>query len=184
MMNKPSKVLYDAPWVQAAIGRLCDVLFAMRDYFEGTAIVGIRTRGAVLAGRIAEEVRRRTGARPPLGALDITLYRDDLYSTRHLPAVRSTDIAFNVDGTKILLVDDVLYTGRTVRAALDELADFGRPRWIQLAVLVDRGRHELPIRADYAAAQIDVPDSQFVRVHLAEVDGVDEVVLIDKGYKE
>lgn len=182
-MAERSKVLYDAAWVQAAIGRLCNSLFAKPDYFEGTAIVGIRTRGAVLAGRIAEEVRRRTGTSLPLGALDITLYRDDLYATRHLPAVRSTDIPFDIDDRKILLVDDVLYTGRTVRAALDELADFGRPRWIQLAVLLDRGRHELPICADYAAAEIDVPESQFVRVHLTEVDGIDEVVLIDRGCK-
>src|SRR5436190_11543852 len=144
---------------------------------EELALVGIRTRGVPLAKRLAEIIRGINGHSIPTGALDITLYRDDLM--RHAigaqPVIRSTDIPFSIDDRRILLVDDVLYTGRTIRAALDALIEFGRPRLIQLVVLVDRGHRELPIKADYVGKNIPTSPSQSVQVRLAEIDGRDEV---------
>jgi len=179
-MNQSAKQMHDAAWVERAVVTLVEKILGQFKSFEEIAIVGVRTRGAVLATRIADEVSRRTGVSPALGAVDITLYRDDLHSTRRIPAVRGTDIPFNIENTKILLVDDVLYTGRTIRAALDELVDFGRPEWIKLAVLIDRECRELPIRADFVAQQVDAPPEQFVRLHLKETDGKDEVVIIQE----
>jgi pyrimidine operon attenuation protein/uracil phosphoribosyltransferase len=144
---------------------------------EGLALVGIRTRGVPLARRLAATIRSINQLEVPTGALDITLYRDDLM--RHAigvqPVVRSTDIPFSIDDKRILLVDDVLYTGRTIRAALDALIEFGRPKAIQLIVLVDRGHRELPIKADYVGKNLPTSDSQSVQVHLLEIDGRDEV---------
>jgi pyrimidine operon attenuation protein/uracil phosphoribosyltransferase len=141
------------------------------------AFVGVRTRGVTLARRIVKTVSEIAGEPVPAGALDITLYRDDLM--RHpvgpQPLVRSTDIPFSIDDRRILLVDDVLYTGRTVRAALDALIDFGRPRVIQLVVLVDRGHRELPIKADYVGKNVPTSLKQSVQVRLAEDDGHDLV---------
>jgi pyrimidine operon attenuation protein/uracil phosphoribosyltransferase len=144
---------------------------------EGVCLVGIRTRGVPIARRVAAELKGITGVEVPTGALDITLYRDDLMGSaagQH-PVVRSTDIPFNLEGKHVLLVDDVLYTGRTIRAALDALIDFGRPRTIQLVVLVDRGHRELPIRADYVGRNVPTSQKESVQVHLAEIDGRDEV---------
>jgi len=179
-MTQRNKQMFDATWVGEAVQTLIGQLLEQPDLLEDAAIIGIRTRGATLANRIAEQVSRQTGQQPPLGALDITLYRDDLNSARAVPAVRATQIPFNVEGKKILLVDDVLYTGRTIRAALDELIDFGRPRWIRLAVLIDRGCRELPVCADYAAHRVSVPPEHFLRVHFGEVDGADEVIIIER----
>lgn len=140
-------------------------------------LVGIRTRGVPIAKRIASILKDITGTDVPTGVLDITLYRDDLM--RHdvgvQPLVRSTDIPFNLEGKHVLLVDDVLFTGRTIRAALDALIDFGRPRTIQLVVLVDRGHRELPIRADYVGRNLPTSRKESVQVHLVEIDGRDEV---------
>jgi len=141
-------------------------------------LVGIRTRGVPIAKRLAQLLRDiRGGDEVPTGALDITLYRDDLmrHAVGPQPVVRKTEIPFSIDDKRILLVDDVLYTGRTIRAALDALIDFGRPKAIQLVVLVDRGHRELPIKADYVGKNLPTSPSQSVQVHLVEVDGRDEV---------
>jgi pyrimidine operon attenuation protein/uracil phosphoribosyltransferase len=141
------------------------------------AFVGIRTRGVPLARRLAGIVREISGQDVPTGALDITLYRDDLmrHAVGAQPVVRSTDIPFSIDDRRILLVDDVLYTGRTIRAALDALIEFGRPKAIQLVVLVDRGHRELPIKADYVGKNLPTSPAESVQVRLAEIDGRDEV---------
>jgi pyrimidine operon attenuation protein/uracil phosphoribosyltransferase len=141
------------------------------------ALVGIRTRGVPIAKRLAHQLSDISKIDVPTGALDITLYRDDLM--RHVvgpqPVIKRTEIPFSIDDKRILLVDDVLYTGRTIRAALDALIDFGRPRSIQLVVLVDRGHRELPIKADYVGKNLPTSLSQSVQVHLTEIDGRDEV---------
>jgi pyrimidine operon attenuation protein/uracil phosphoribosyltransferase len=148
------------------------------------ALIGIRTRGVPLARRLAASVREITGVDVPVGMLDITLYRDDLmrHAVGPQPVVRLTDIPFSIDDRRILLVDDVLFTGRTIRAALDALIDFGRPRAIQLVVMVDRGHRELPIKADYVGKNLPTSLSQSVRVRLEEIDGLDEVVLQETSH--
>ena len=148
---------------------------------DDIALVGIRRRGVPIAERIADILASITGHTVETGALDITLYRDDLMrdAVAPQPLLRETDIQFSIDDRRILLVDDVLYTGRTIRAALDALIDFGRPRSIQLVVLVDRGHRELPIKADYVGKNIPTSLAQSVQVRLVEEDGVDEVVLSD-----
>jgi pyrimidine operon attenuation protein/uracil phosphoribosyltransferase len=139
----------------------------------------LRSRGVPLARRLAALLREATGTLPPVGALDITLYRDDLMgaSVGIAPMVRKTEIPFSIDGRTIVLVDDVLYTGRTTRAALDALTDFGRPKSIQLVVLVDRGHRELPIKADYVGKNVPTSRQESVQVRLRELDGADEVLL-------
>jgi pyrimidine operon attenuation protein/uracil phosphoribosyltransferase len=147
---------------------------------EELALVGIRTRGVPLAKRLARAIHEINGHEIPTGALDITLYRDDLMRTAvgAQPVIRKTEIPFSIDNKSILLVDDVLYTGRTIRAALDALIEFGRPRVIQLVVLVDRGHRELPIKADYVGKNLPTSQTQSVQVHLMEVDGRDEVEIV------
>ncbi|MGE5527592.1 MAG: bifunctional pyr operon transcriptional regulator/uracil phosphoribosyltransferase PyrR [Patescibacteria group bacterium] len=140
-------------------------------------LVGIRTRGVPLAQRLADLIREHEGADVPVGVLDITFYRDDLSLLSPQPVVHRTEIPFHVTGKKIVLVDDVLYTGRTVRAALDALMDLGRPEMIQLAVLIDRGHRELPIRADYAGKNVPTSKREVVHVRLSETDGEDRVVI-------
>jgi pyrimidine operon attenuation protein/uracil phosphoribosyltransferase len=147
------------------------------------ALVGVRTRGVHIAKRLAASLKEITGQDVPTGALDITLYRDDLMrqAVGPQPLVRMTEIPFSIDDRKILLVDDVLYTGRTTRAALDALIDFGRPKAIQLVVLVDRGHRELPIKADYVGKNLPTSPGESVRVRLQETDSRDEVVLQQEG---
>jgi pyrimidine operon attenuation protein/uracil phosphoribosyltransferase len=145
---------------------------------ETLAIVGIRRGGVHLAARLGEDLARRLGHRSPTGTLDIALYRDDLSARGVAPVVGPTDIRFPLEGKTVLLVDDVLYTGRTVRAALDELVDFGRPRRVWLAVLVDRGGHELPIAADFAGATLAVAEQQDVQVTLREDGAAEDAVVI------
>jgi pyrimidine operon attenuation protein/uracil phosphoribosyltransferase len=147
---------------------------------EDLALIGIRTRGVPLAKRIATALREIHGEEVRTGALDITLYRDDLmrHAVGAQPVIRRTEIPFSIDEQRILLVDDVLYTGRTIRAALDALLEFGRPRSIQLIVLVDRGHRELPIKADYVGKNLPTSSSQSVQVRLLEIDGRDEVEVV------
>jgi pyrimidine operon attenuation protein/uracil phosphoribosyltransferase len=169
----------DADRMSRALTRLAHEILARNRGLDEIALVGIRRRGVPLARRIARALREINGDEVPTGALDITLYRDDLM--RHpvgpQPVVRRTEIPFSIDERKILLVDDVLYTGRTIRAALDALIDFGRPRAIQLIVLVDRGHRELPIKADYVGKNLPTSSKQSVQVRLQEIDGADEVVI-------
>lgn len=151
---------------------------------EDLVIIGIRTRGAYLATRISEKIREIEGVEVPTGFLDITLYRDDFRTRLKQPAVEVTNIPFKIDEKNIVLVDDVLYTGRTIRSALDALMDFGRPAMILLAVLVDRGHRELPIRPDFVGKNIPTSIGEEVKVYMKEVDETDKVLLIEEPNNE
>ena len=169
----------DADRMARALTRIAHEILERNRGTSDLALVGIRTRGVPLARRIAHSLKDINRAEVPTGALDITLYRDDLmrHAVGPQPLVRRTEIPFSIDDKRILLVDDVLYTGRTIRSALDALIDFGRPRSIQLIVLVDRGHRELPIKADYVGKNLPTSLKQSVQVRLQEIDGDDEVVL-------
>ena len=150
---------------------------------EGLALVGIRRGGVPLAERLRAEIGKATGSSPPLGTLDIALYRDDLSHRGVAPVVGPTDFRFRLEGRTIVLADDVLYTGRTIRAALDELVDFGRPRRVWLAVLVDRGGRELPIAADFSGVRFDVPEGDDVQVRWRENGAAEDSVVVREGRK-
>ena len=145
---------------------------------ESLAIVGIKTRGEFLAKRIAKKIEEVEDITLPIGSLDITLYRDDLIGKLDQPEFKGTDILFDITDKNVILIDDVLFTGRTIRAALDELIDLGRPETIQLAVLVDRGHRQLPIKADYVGKNVPTSPGESIRVHMKEVDGEDAVLLM------
>jgi pyrimidine operon attenuation protein/uracil phosphoribosyltransferase len=168
----------DADRMSRTLSRIAHEILERNRGLEEMALIGIRARGVPIAARLAQHLKDLAGVAVPTGSLDITLYRDDLgrhTTSRSQPVIRRTDIPFSLDDRLILLVDDVLYTGRTIRAALDALIDFGRPRAIQLIVLIDRGHRELPIRADYVGRNIPTSRQQSVQVRLAEIDGRDEV---------
>jgi pyrimidine operon attenuation protein/uracil phosphoribosyltransferase len=167
----------DADRMARSLARIAHEIVERNRGVDELALVGIRTRGVPLAKRLAVAILEINGHEVPTGALDITLYRDDLmrHAVGPQPLVRRTEIPFSIDDKRILLVDDVLYTGRTIRAALDALIDFGRPKSIQLVVMVDRGHRELPIKADYVGKNFPTSLSQSVQVHLLEIDGRDEV---------
>jgi pyrimidine operon attenuation protein / uracil phosphoribosyltransferase len=169
----------DADRMSRALTRIAHEILERNRGLDDIALVGIRTRGVPIARRLGQLLRDINGDHVPVGALDITLYRDDLMRSPvgPQPLVRRTEIAFSIDDRRILLVDDVLYTGRTIRAALDALIDFGRPRAIQLVVLVDRGHRELPIKADYVGKNVPTSLRESVQVRLQEIDGVDETVI-------
>ena len=169
--------IMDADGIRRALIRIAHEITEKNKGVENVAIVGIRTRGVPLAARIAEEVKKIEGVAVPTGSLDITLYRDDLTSMGYNPVIHGTEIDFDITGKNIVLVDDVLYTGRTIRAALDALIDMGRPKSIQLAVLIDRGHRELPIRADYAGKNVPTSRKETVEVALEEEGRMDEVIL-------
>jgi pyrimidine operon attenuation protein/uracil phosphoribosyltransferase len=170
--------ILDGSSIDRALTRIAHEIVEGATPDERLGLVGIRTRGLPLAFRLAGKVGEIRGDVPPTGALDINLYRDDLERITDHPVLRKTDIPFEVDGARIVLVDDVLYTGRTIRAALDGLVDLGRPARIELAVLVDRGHRELPIRADYVGKNLPTAREEQVEVRLGEVDGQDEVLLV------
>ena len=176
-------VVMDAERISRTLTRIAHEIVERNKGVEGLALVGIRTRGVPLARRVARTLREIAGADVPTGALDITLYRDDLmrHAVGPQPVVRRTEIPFSIDDRKIMLVDDVLYTGRTIRAALDALIDFGRPKAIQLICLVDRGHRELPIKADYVGKNLPTSLRESVQVRLQEIDGQDEVLLEGSG---
>src|SRR4051812_42289354 len=174
-------VVMDADRIGRTLTRIAHEIVERNKGVEDLALVGVRTRGVHIARRLARTLKEITGDDVPTGALDITLYRDDLmrHTVGPQPLVRRTEIPFSIDNRRILLVDDVLYTGRTVRAALDALIDFGRPAAIQLIVLVDRGHRELPIKADYVGKNLPTSPKQSVQVRLQEIDGADEVLIND-----
>lgn len=176
-MSNPSVIL-DAKAVARTVSRMADEILERNDGGERLMLVGIQRRGVQIAERIADVIKQREGTDVPRGALDITLYRDDLQTVGPRPVVGQTHLPGDVDGQVVVIVDDVLFTGRTIRAALDELADFGRPSRIMLAVLVDRGGRELPIHADVVGKKISVPPGGRVDVFVPALDGRDEVVLV------
>ena len=169
----------DADRMGRTLTRIAHEILERNRGVEELGLVGIRTRGVPIARRLARAIAEINKHDVPTGALDITLYRDDLmrHAVGPQPVIRRTEIPFSIDNKKILLVDDVLYTGRTTRAALDALIDFGRPKGIQLIVLVDRGHRELPIKADYVGKNLPTSPEESVQVRLLEIDGQDEVVL-------
>jgi pyrimidine operon attenuation protein/uracil phosphoribosyltransferase len=178
-MKEKVKIL-DQEGISRAIMRISHEIIERNKGASGLCIIGIRNRGVYIAERIADCIKKIEGADVLTGALDITLYRDDLALASGQPLVRKTEIDFDINDKNLVLVDDVLYTGRTIRAALDALIDFGRPRSIQLAVLVDRGHRELPIRADFVGKNIPTSNKESVEVRLREFDISDEVLIVEK----
>jgi pyrimidine operon attenuation protein / uracil phosphoribosyltransferase len=180
----PRTQLLDEPAIARALARISHELIEGADDLDDLALVGIQTRGVPLAARLRALVEDRSGYELPLGALDITFHRDDVHvrdgrrPPDRQPVVRATSIPFSLEGKTVVLVDDVLYTGRTIRAAIDALLDFGRPARVQLAVLVDRGHRELPIRPDYVGKNLPTARAERIQVELLEVDEVDGVYLV------
>lgn len=173
--------LLDEAGMRRALVRIAHEIVEANKGVENVCLVGIRTRGVPMAQRLQEIIEDIESQRVPTGILDITLYRDDLTTIAQQPIVRKTEIPFAVDDKIIILVDDVLYTGRTVRAALDALIDLGRPARIQLAVMIDRGHRELPIRADFVGKNVPTSKAEQVQVMLRETDGEDRVVLVERA---
>ncbi|MFH1199156.1 MAG: bifunctional pyr operon transcriptional regulator/uracil phosphoribosyltransferase PyrR [Candidatus Omnitrophota bacterium] len=178
-MKEKAKIL-DKDGIQRALTRVAHEILEKHKGVGELCLVGIRNRGVYLAQRLGEIIKSIEGNDVLVGTLDITLYRDDLSLVDVNPMVHKTEINFDINDKNLILVDDVLYTGRTIRAALDALIDFGRPKSIQLAVLVDRGHRELPIRAEYVGKNIPTAQNEIVKVHLSETDGKDEVVIMEK----
>lgn len=176
-------LVMDSEQVRRSVARISHEILERNGGAAKIGLVGIRTRGEYLAQRIQQQLENIEGTKVPLGVVDITLYRDDISKSSEQPLVRGTHLPFNLDKLAIILIDDVLFTGRTVRAALDALIDFGRPQSIQLAVLCDRGHRELPIRADYVGKNIPTARSQSVEVCLAERDGMDAVYVHERKKK-
>ena len=173
------QTLMDEVRLARTLSRMAHEIVERHPEMTGVVLVGVRTRGVPLARRLAALVSEASGVEPPVGALDITLYRDDLTMIAPHPILKGTDIPVSIDDRDVVLVDDVLFTGRTVRAALDELVDFGRPARIELAVVVDRGHRELPIHADYVGRVLTSAREEIVQVQLLEEDGEDSVLLLE-----
>lgn len=179
-----AKTLLDGEAISKALSRIAHEIFERNDELDGLALAGIQTRGVPLAHRLRRLVAERSGRDLPVAALDITFHRDDVHvrdggrPPERQPVVRDTNVPFSLEGLTVVIVDDVLYTGRTIRAAIDALMDFGRPARIQLAVLVDRGHRELPIRPDYVGKNLPTARSERIQVELVEVDEVDRVLLL------
>jgi len=171
-------VLMDSETIDRTIVRITSEILEKNMGAKDLVIIGIRTRGVHVAERIANRINKLEKIEPPMGTLDITLYRDDLRRKTEWPKVEKTEIPFSVEDKEVILVDDVIYTGRTTRAALEEIMDFGRPSSIQLATIVDRGHRELPIQPDYVGIKVDTLSSEKIRVHLEETDGKDEVIVL------
>ena len=175
------KIIMTRQDIRRSLARIAHEIIERNKSAENLVFVGMRTRGVPLANRLAENMASFEGLKIPVGALDISYYRDDLELLDEKPTVQHTDIPVNVNNRSIVLVDDVLYTGRSIRAAMDALIDLGRPHSIQLAVLIDRGHRELPIRADYVGKNIPSARDEEIKVRLQESDGVDEVVIINNN---
>ncbi len=181
-LNEKSQIL-DPAGIQRAVTRIAHEIVERNNGTDELVLIGLRSRGVDLARRIAKELKMIGGADIPVGTLDVTLYRDDLGKVGPQPIVRKTEIPFSINEKRVVLVDDVLYTGRTIRAAMDGLIDLGRPRLIQLAVLVDRGHRELPIRADYVGKNVPTSHQEQVQVLLTEEDGLDRVLVLKEQEK-
>lgn len=179
-MQKNNVILDDAA-MRRALTRIAHEVLEKNKGIRDCVLVGVKTRGVPLARRLGERISQIEGDQVPVGELDITLYRDDLTHKSEDPVVKGNDIPVSITGKKVILVDDVLYTGRTVRAAMDALIDLGRPRSIQLAVLVDRGHRELPIRADYVGKNVPTSKAENIKVAVREVDGQDQVLIKQKA---
>ena len=177
MMLKEKAEIVDADGLRRIVTRIAHEIVERNKGVDDLVLVGIRRRGVPIAQRIIEKIGEFEGKQPVMGSLDITLYRDDLSTVAHQPVVGSTDIPVDINGKNVVLVDDVLYTGRTVRAAMDALIDFGRPRTIQLAVVIDRGHRELPIRADFVGKNVPTSRKEVIGVKVTDIDGVDSVVI-------
>ncbi len=175
--NKNIKVVMDKEGIDRCLTRIAYEILEKNKGMGSLVLVGIRTGGVYLAERLKKKISVIEGEEIPLGILDVTLYRDDLSTTRKKPRLGKTNIPFSLDDKKVVLVDDVLFTGRTIRAAMDALIDFGRPKIIQLAVLIDRGHRELPIRADFVGKNLPSSLWEAVSVHLVEKNGLDEVII-------
>jgi len=175
------KIVMDAEGIDRSLTRIAFEILEKNKGVEELVVVGIRTRGVFLAQRLQKKISNIEGIEVPLGILDITLYRDDILKTKKKLRLGKTDIPFSLDSKKVVLIDDVLFTGRTIRAAMDALIDFGRPKLIQLAVLIDRGHRELPIRADFVGKTLPSSLWEAVSVRLAEQDDREEVV-IEEGH--
>ena len=174
----PKKVIMTEEDIKRTLARIAHEIIEHNDLLKELILVGVHTRGVPLAKRLADNIENFAGVKAPVDTLDISLYRDDLSSLELKPVVKLTDITATVDGKSIVLVDDVLYTGRSIRAAMDALVDLGRPRSIQLAVLIDRGHRELPIRADYVGKNIPSSRHEEIKVNMKEIDGIDEVAIV------
>ncbi len=179
MAYRTKAVVMDGSAIDRALTRIAHEILEANSGCGTIALAGIVTRGTVVAARLAERIERIEGTSVPVGTLDISFYRDDV-ATRLAPEVHRTDIPFDVEGRNIVLVDDVLFTGRTIRAAMDAIMDYGRPASIQLAVLVDRGHRELPIRADYVGKNVPTSRKERVRVALSEIDETGDSVVIEE----
>ena len=173
-------VLMDGEAIRRSLVRISHEIVEKNKGVENIVLVGIRTRGVPIAERLADAIEKIEGERPPVGVLDITLYRDDLSTLDYQPVVRTTELPVDISGKIVVLVDDVLYTGRTIRAALDAVIDMGRPTTIQLAVLIDRGHRELPIRADFVGKNVPTSSHEVVSVQLESVDGAEKVVIRER----
>ena len=178
-MREKTQIL-DRETIGRAITRISHEIIERNQGVESLALIGIQRRGVPLAKKIQQKILESEGVKVPLGILDITLYRDDLSTLSEHPIINGTDVPFTLTGKKLVMVDDVLYTGRTARAALDALIDLGRPRCIQFAVLIDRGHRELPIRADYVGKNVPTSKEELVAVHVDEIDGDEKVVILEK----
>jgi pyrimidine operon attenuation protein/uracil phosphoribosyltransferase len=181
MKLKEKARILDKEAIDKSLKRIAHEIIENVKTMDDTVLIGIKNRGAYIAERLADKIKEIAGLRPEVVALDITLYRDDLTQVSEQPVVHATEITFDIDRKRVVLVDDVLFTGRTIRCALDALTDFGRPKQIQLAVLVDRGHRELPIRADYVGKNVPTSIKELVEVRLSESDGKDEVVICEKA---
>lgn len=178
-MREKARIM-DEQGIRRALTRIAHEIIERNKGTRELVLIGIRRRGVPLASRLAERIKDIEGSTVPVGVLDITLYRDDLTTLGHHPIVHQTEVNFPVEDKKVVLVDDVLYTGRTIRAALDALMDIGRPGVIQMAALVDRGHRELPIRADYVGKNVPTSSKEVIAVQLEEIDGEDGVLILEK----
>ena len=176
-MQLKSQIM-DSAQMKRSIQRMAHEIIEQNRGLEKIRLVGIRSRGVPLAQRLSDYLRLIEGQDIPVGILDITLYRDDLSTISHQPVIRGSELGFDIEDAVIVLVDDVLYTGRTVRAAIDALLDFGRPKQIQLAVLIDRGHRELPIKADYVGKNVPTSKEEIIKVEFEETDGSDSVKIV------